>query len=313
MRFTRILGILALAVPHSARAQQSYPAGPLALLLPTSARLAALGNAGVAGRDEYAVFSNPAQISATNGFGVTVATFGDDGRGFSAASAAAMGPMTYGWGVSFADFSAPRTVTGYPIAPAMISGSGDADQFSMVALVAGQMTWKGFRIGAAGKYAQDIVPREASTSSLLVLPSRGSGWLVDLGTSHPLWTGVAGLSLQNIGHPYVMRGQRVSVPTQLALGWTANKSWGGFDYGYATQLTARRDGWVSAAGGMEISWGWIEGFGVAARAGARRTETADERPVGAGFSFTADRLVLDYGATFYTGNAMAHRLTVRWR
>ena len=310
MRLPRFLTTLALAVPISAHAQN---AGPLALLLPASARSASLGNAWVAGRDEFAIFSNPAQINATNGFGVNLAIFGDDGRGFSAASAATMGPMTYGWGVQVVDFSAPRAATGYPLAPAVVAGSGDADQISMVALAAGEMVWKGFRIGLAGKYAEDIVPREASTSSLLVLPSRGSAFLADIGTSHPLWTGVAGLSLQNIGHPYVMRGKRVSVPTQLALGWTVNKSWGGFDYGYATQVTARRDGWVSPAGGMEINWSWIEGINLAARVGARRTETDDEKPVGAGFSFTADRLVLDYGATFYTGNEMAHRLTVRWR
>ena len=167
--------------------------------------------------------------------------------------------------------------------------------------------------GTIQLFVQDIVPREASTSSLLVLPSRGSAWLADIGTSHPLWSGVAGLSLQNIGHPYVMRGRRVSVPTQLALGWTAQKSWGPLDFGYATQVTARRHGWISPAAGVEVSWSWIEGYRVEARTGARRTETNDERPVGAGFSFTADRLTLDYGASFYTGNAMAHRLTVRWR
>ena len=272
-----------------------------------------MGNAWVAGRDEFAVFSNPATLNATNGFGVTVATYGDDGRGFAAASASTMGPMTYGWGVSVADFSAPRAATKYPLLPASIVTSGDADQFSMVALVAGEMVWKGFRIGAAAKYAEDIVPREAATSSLLVLPSRGSAWLADFGTTHPLWTGVAGLSLQNIGHPYMMRGRRVSVPTQLALGWTAQKSWGPFDYGFATQVTARRDGWVSPAGGVEMSWGWIEGYRVEARVGARRMESDDEKPFSAGFSFTADRLTLDYGAGFYAGYEVTNRLTVRWR
>lgn len=312
MRYHRIITAIALAMvaATSVRAQN---AGPLALLLPTGARAAAMGNAWVAGRDEFAVFSNPAALNATNGFGVTVATYGDDGRGFSAASAATMGPMTYGWGVSIADFSAPRAAIRYPLLPASLVASGDADQFSMVALVAGQMLWKGFRIGAAAKYAEDIVPREAATSSLLVLPSRGSAWLGDLGTTHPLWTGTAGLSLQNVGHPYVVRGRRVSVPTQLALGWTAQKGWGPFDFGFATQVTSRRDGWVAPAGGVEVSWSWIEGYRLEARAGARRMESDGEKPVSAGFSFTADRLTLDYGAGFYAGNEMAHRLTVRWR
>ena len=43
------------------------------------------------------------------------------------------------------------------------------------------------------------------------------------------------------------------------------------------------------------------------------TETDDEKPVGAGLSFTADRLTLDYGAAFYSHDRMGHRLTVRWR
>lgn len=301
--------LLALAAP-AARAQQ---AGPLALLLPTAARPAAMGNAWVAGRDEYAAFSNPAQISATNGFGVTLATYGGDGRGFAAASAAAMGPITLGWGVHIVDFAAPRTATAYPLAPASLTTSGDAAQLSLVALVGGQMTVKRFRIGVAGKYAEDVIGTESSGSSLLVLPTRGAAWLADIGASHALWTGTAGLSLQNIGQPYVMRARQVSVPTQLAIGWTAQKSWGPLDYGFATQVTARRNGWVGTAAGLEASWSWIEGFRVEARAGARRTETADEKPVGAGLSFTADRLTLDYGAAFYTDNRMAHRLTVRWR
>ena len=183
---------------RSARAVSAQQSGPLALLLPTAARPAAMGNAWVAGRDESAVFSNPAQLNATNGFGITLSTYGGSGRGFAAASGATMGPITLGWGVHLVDFSAPRTETAYPLAPAALVRGGDADQFSMVALVAGQMTWKRFRIGVAGKYAEDIIGTEASSSSLLVLPSRGAAWLADVGVSHALWTGTAGLSLQNI-------------------------------------------------------------------------------------------------------------------
>jgi hypothetical protein len=311
MQFSRLPAALLLA--FAARAASAQQAGPLALLLPTAARPAAMGNAWVAGRDEYAVFSNPAQLNATNGFGITLSTYGGSGRGFAAASGATMGPITLGWGVHLVDFSAPRTETAYPLAPAALVRGGDADQFSMVALVAGQMTWKRFRIGVAGKYAEDIIGTEASSSSLLVLPSRGAAWLADVGVSHALWTGTAGLSLQNIGQPYVMRARQVSVPTQVSLGWTAQKSWGPLDYGFATQVSLRRGGWVAPALGLETSWSWIEGFRVEARAGARRTETDEEKPVGAGLSFTADRLTLDYGAAFYSDNRMGHRLTVRWR
>ena len=46
---------------------------------------------------------------------------------------------------------------------------------------------------------------------------------------------------------------------------------------------------------------------------ADKVRRHDEKPVGAGLSFTADRLTLDYGASFYSDDRMGHRLTVRWR
>ena len=49
------------------------------------------------------------------------------------------------------------------------------------------------------------------------------------------------------------------------------------------------------------------------RVGARRTESAGERPVGLGASFTADRLSVDYGVNLFEGNTAAHYITVRWR
>ena len=148
---------------------------------------------------------------------------------------------------------------------------------------------------------------------VVALPSRGAAWLLDIGTSHPLWTGIAGLSLQNIGQPYVLRGTRYGVPTQLALGWSAQYAWGAFDYGFHTQVTARRNGWVAPAAGVEMGWSWIDGYSVTLRAGARRTETAEEKPLGVGLSIGADRLTLDYGAVYFDGSRMGHRLTVRWR
>ena len=313
-----------VATPGAARAQDS---GPLALLLPVSARPAALGNAWVAGRDEYAVFSNPAQVTATTGFGLTVGAYGADTRTVATAAGVTVGPYTIGWGVHFVNFSAPRSWTGYPLTPALLTRSGDADQFSMLALVATQRTVKNFRIGLAAKYAQDIVPREVSTTSLLVVPTRGSAWLADVGTSHALWTGTAGLAVQNIGQPYLLRGRRVSVPAQVALGWTALRQWGPFDYGFATQVIARRQGWIGVGGGVEMGWSWIEGYSVTGRVGARRTESPGpplltgmpspavpkEAPVSVGASFNADRLNVEYAGGFFSNSTFSHRLTLRWR
>ncbi len=312
MRLDRFLSAAALALLVAAPAA-AQDAGPLALLLPASARSAALGNAGVAGRDEYAVFQNPARLNSTNGFGLTLATYGTTTRALAAASASTMGPITLGWGLQIVDFAGPRFTTAYPLAPVALTSGGEADQFSLVAMVSGAMTYKGFRVGTSVKYAEDIVRRNSTELPVVPLPSRGGAWLLDIGTSHPLWNGTAGLSLQNIGQPYMLRGTRYSVPTQVALGWNVQYSWGAFDYGFHTQVTARRRGWVSPAAGVEMGWSWIEGYNVTLRAGARRPETADEKPVGAGLSFGADRLNLDYGAAFFSGSQMGHRLTVRWR
>ncbi len=305
--------VLLMGPARAAGQRVTQEAGPLALLLPTSARSAALGNTGVAGRDEYAVFQNAARLTATTGFGLTIATYGPATRAMAAASASTMGPVTLGWAVQAVDFVAPRTGAAYPTLPADLVTNGESDQFSLVALISGAMTYKGFRVGTSVKYAEDLVRRNSIDLPVVALPSRGAAWLLDIGTSHPLWTGIAGLSLQNIGQPYVLRGTRYGVPTQLALGWSAQYAWGAFDYGFHTQVTARRGGWVSPAAGFEMGWSWIDGYNVTLRAGAHRTESDDEKPAGAGFSFSADRLTLDYGASFFTEARMGHRLTVRWR
>lgn len=287
--------------------------GPLALLVPVSARAASLGNAWVAGRDEYTIFSNPALITPTTGFGLTLASHGSDGRSIASASAATVGEYTFGWGVHLLDFSTSRSNTAYPYAPAALVGSGDADLFSMVAVVAVRRTYKGFGIGVAAKYAQDVVPRETAQNGLLVVPTRGAALLGDVGISHSLLGGTAGLSVQNISQPYSVGPNSFSVPTQIAVGWSDQTQWGPLDIGYVTQVTARREGWVAPGGGVEVGWAWIDGYSVTGRVGARRTETDDEKPVGIGASFRADRLNIEYGVNFYTGNEASHRLTLRWR
>ncbi|MEA3245518.1 MAG: hypothetical protein U9Q74_05120 [Gemmatimonadota bacterium] len=311
MKRTATAAIAAVALAAGvARAQD---AGPIALLLPKGARAASLGNAWVAGRDEYVIFHNPALINATSGFGLTVLQFAVDARAVSAASAETVGSVTLGWGVQFVDFSTPRANATYPFSPADLTLRGDADLFSLVAVAAGQSTYRNFRIGVAAKYAEDAAPAESPSNGLLVTPTRGSAFLADVGVSHALWTGTAGLAVQNIGHPYRLGAARYAVPTQAALGWTVQKQWGPLDIGYATQLLARREGWLGAAGGVEVGWSWIEGYNIAGRVGARRTETPGERPVGLGASFTADRLTVDYGVNLFEGNTAAHYITVRWR
>ncbi|MBM4194743.1 MAG: hypothetical protein FJ202_10255 [Gemmatimonadetes bacterium] len=288
-------------------------AGPVALLVAPSARVAGVGGAWVAGRDEYTVFTNPAQVNATTHFGASFGTIGGDTRSLATAGASTIGPYTFGWGVHLLDYSMPRSNSEYPIRPTTLARSGDADAFSLVAVASAQRTIKGFRVGVAGKYAEDVVPREATTSALLVLPSRADVVLADIGVSRNLWVGTAALSVNNIAAPYALRGRTFPVPSQVALGWSAVRGAGQFDYAVFSQVAMRREGWVGAAGGAELSWGWIEGYLLTVRAGARRTECDGEKPVTAGFSLSADRLGLDYAIGSYDGSKQSHRITVRWR
>ncbi|HVZ47660.1 MAG TPA: hypothetical protein VG916_02675, partial [Gemmatimonadaceae bacterium] len=76
-------GILAATAP--ARAQD---AGPIALLVPVSAQTAAMGNAGVAARDDYALFHNPAMTGTVSGVGLTVGGYATDARTIALVSGA---------------------------------------------------------------------------------------------------------------------------------------------------------------------------------------------------------------------------------
>ncbi|MEQ1694032.1 MAG: hypothetical protein ABMA00_22265, partial [Gemmatimonas sp.] len=269
------------------------------------------GNAWVAGRDEYVIFHNPALASTTGlPFGVSFGSYGNHAFSLATAAGWTVGPLNLGVGVHMVNLSTSPSKA-YPYTPADMMGSGDADVSSFAAVVAANVTRKGFRFGVGVKYAHDVAPRDIGSN--VVVPQRGAAILADIGVSRPVWIGLAGLSVQNIATPYTMGTRSVSVPSHVALGWTAVRQWGELDYGFATQVMARRHGWVSPAAGLDVGYSWIEGYSVNGRVGARRTETKDERPVTLGAAINADRLNVEYGLGFFVGNETVHRLTLRWR
>jgi hypothetical protein len=306
----RLLAV-ALMLVRIRLAAQAPPAAPVALLVPASTRAMALGNAWVAGRDEYAFFYNPAQITATSGFNATVGAYGGYTRLGALAAASTVGRVTLGWGVQVVDFSTTPGAE-WPFTAGTLTDFGASDALSLVTTVAGQMIVKGFRIGVAGKYAEDlaetfVVPGGASTTM------RGSAVLADLGVAHALWTGVAGLAVQNIGEEgFDLGPAHGSVPLRVALGWSMARQVGPLDVGVTTEVGARQR-WLSGGGGVEVGWSWIEGFSVAGRAGVRRPEEPAEKPVALGAAFTADRLAVEYALQFFERNRVGQRLTVRWR
>ncbi len=307
MRFFRPIAFtaLTLAFASGAGAQADAPAaGALVLLLPTSTRATGIGNAWVAGRDDYSVFYSPAQINQTNGIGGSFTRYGFNGTLGAFSGGVTVGPLTYGWGVSLVEFRA-RNGSSYPFAPSELTSAGTRDALSVAATAGANYTYKGFRIGIGTTYAEDRVAAGTGVANAAV---HESFLLGNAGVSHPLWGGTAALAVENITD----RDKKRHAPTQTALGWNRQLSAGEFDLGFATQLSMR-DKWLGAAGGAEVGYGWIEGWSAVLRAGAHRTETAGQRPVSLGGTLNADRLAFDYAVEFFEGNRYAHHISVRWR
>jgi hypothetical protein len=305
-----IIAIAAVAVPRFAPAQAPASA-PLVLRLPAGTRATSLGNAWVAGRDEDVVFYNPAQIVARTGFNLSIARYGSTATQASMASGYAAGPwsMALGWGIQFADLHARED--SYPFTPDAVFDGGAVDVFTMQAVAGVSFLVKGFRVGVAGKYATD---RAHTPGNLFVAnEQRHDAFLVDAGLARNMFSGTAAIAVQNIGNGPTDGERRIDAPLQAALGWSSNtRQTGEFDLGLYGQVTART-GWIAPAAGAELNYGWIEGFSVAFRAGARRPENDAEKPFTLGAAFTGDHLIVEYAHQFFDGGHHAHRMTIRWR
>ncbi len=304
MRRLAALLVLAICLPTPAFAQ-APPVGPLLLILPASPRTASLGNAWVAGRDQDVLFYNPAQlIGSRTGLDLSITRHGSKGTTTSLGSVYSGGKwsLTLGWGVQFADFRVSPGTT-YPYAPETLLSDGPASASSTLAAVGGAITWKGFRFGAAGKYAADRSSIEASNHGVIV---------ADIGVARNIAGGVGGFSVQNLGGSSNGDGTGIKAPKQALLGWSTSKGVGPLDVAVVTQLTVR-DNWTAPGAGIDIGYSWIEGYYVTVRAGIRRPESGPERPFTFGAAITADRLTVEYGVQFFEGGKASNGVTIRWR
>jgi hypothetical protein len=309
--------ILTLAVITSFSASmasaQAPPTAPLVLSVPTSARVAALGDAWVAGRDQDVLFSNPAQlIGVRPDFSASLVRIGPSTTAESLASTYAAGKMslTLGWGVRFVNFTTQPDQP-YPYSASTLLAGGPADAQGLLATVGAAVVYKGFRIGAAGKYVSDRGPSVSDLAGFL--SSSRHTWLADIGVAHNLFGGVAGLAVQNLGRESLAGSPQADIPRQLAMGWSTTRPAGPLDLGVFTQVTVERHGWTAPAAGLEAGYSWIEGYAVTLRAGVRRPESTSEHPASIGAALTADRLTVDYALEFFQGGQHAHLVTLRWR
>ncbi len=272
-----MFALLATLWPGTARAQ-----APIVLGAPTSARATALGGAWVSARDQDVVFANPAEIiGARSDFAVTMTRLGpgENGGAFGAIYAGGKMSFTLGFGAQVIN---------------------TADRQLSLAVIDAAVVYKGFRIGAAGKYAANGTAANPHTT------------LLDIGVGRNLFGGVAGLAVQNLGSATRSDSPNAQLKRQVALGWSKSDSAGPLDLALFTQLTAR-SGWASPAAGLEAGYSWIEGLSIALRAGVRRPELSSEKPVALGAAFTADRFTLEYAVRFFDNSRRAHVVTIRWR
>ncbi|MEX2152803.1 MAG: hypothetical protein WD825_05640 [Gemmatimonadaceae bacterium] len=279
---------------------QTSKAAPLVLQLPSGARILALGNTGVAGRDDDVLFYNPAQLAVVRGSTFSAQRWAPGNTTGALSTAFAFAGGGIGLGAQWLGFST-ETPT-FPYAAASLDSAGTRTASSAAATVALAKAFKGVRFGVAGKLAQE--------SSALARSTRG---FFDVGIEKDIrqFMGV-GLAVQNLTrHGWeparVTLGSMVEAPLVFFLPASPF-----IDVALAAQVTMRHDGWLKPAGGAELGIAWIQGYSLTLRAGARRPEPG-ERPMTAGVGFNADRVRFDYALESRERDNVAHRIGVRIR
>jgi hypothetical protein len=302
------------------------PYAPLVLLLPSGPRTLALGNTGVAGRDDDVIFFNPAQLVIARGFSGSIERYSATSEGGALSAVTRFNTGGIAIGMRMANYETP--LDAYPPDRATMLNPDIGNGTSLEAVVGVGQVIKGVRVGVAGKYAEDNVP------SMRV--SRGA---VDLGVSKDFFGPYTfGLAVQNIGSsmtipcelarqsaagtmdcvpppglpPFPRQFTSARLPLRTTLGVQTQRPVGQFDLMATAALTALRAGWLGASGGAELGYSWLDGYNVALRAGARST-LPGEAAFTAGAGFTMDRLSIDYAAEALTGSRWGQRIGLRIR
>jgi hypothetical protein len=304
MHFRTRYVLTLLALSAAALPAQSSKSVPLVLRLPAGARTLALGNAGVAGRDDDVLFYNPAQLVQVRGSTVSAQRFAPGNTTGALSTVFAFAGGGIGIGAQWLGFSTETPI--FPYSSATLDSTGTLTASSAAATIGVGKAFKGIRFGLAGKVAQESAPQARSTRSYF-----------DIGLEKDFrqFFGV-GLSIQNLS-PF--GDARSWEPTRITLGTMAEAALANvlpvspfLDAALAGQVTVLHDGWVKPAGGIELGFAWIQGYALSLRAGARRPEPG-ERPLTLGAAFNADRVRFDYALETRDGGNMAHRVGVRVR
>lgn len=289
--------LLATARPGAA---QGHPLEPILLRLAGGTRALGMANENVGGRDDDVIFYNAAQLASARGTSVsnewftranfltTVSTslpFASGGLGLGAQS------LTY------------SSAAGAPGDPRSLGGHGTQPASGLVLLAGYAQRLLGTRIGIVTKLVTD----ESGTYR----DTRGA---FDIGVARDVWQGTAGLALQNLGEAVRTPSGRIPIPTRATLGYQGGGlPVGPLDLVASAAVTMTRGRWVSGGLGAELAYGWLDGYTVSVRGGARRPADDGEGRWTAGLGFTADRVTVDYALETRRGGQDAQRLGLRVR
>lgn len=321
------LAYFTVAQPVRLEAQSGGPYAPIVLTLPTGPRTLAMGNVGIASRDDEVLFFNPAQLAVARGMSASAERYsaGANGGTVSAVTRLGSGGVAVGmrmvnYATDFGGFPANRTTM-------LIPESVGAPGTSAEATAGLAQVFKGVRVGLAAKYATD----QASNV-------RAHRAAVDVGLSKDFKRYfTAALSVQNLSKPISFScvdarfapgcGPPPGIPVAPSPDWGLAKAYlplrttagvagsgplGPLDVTATAAVSLLRDSFVMPAGGGEVSYSWLDGYAVAIRAGVRRP-ILGESPFTAGAGFTRDRLSIDYAIEALSGGRSAHRIGLRIR
>lgn len=297
-----LFGLLAALVPLGRAASQNIGYGPLALTLPTSARMLAMGDMGVAGRDDDVIFYNPAQLFVARGTSFSLTRLSETARGGTMSTVLRLGPGAVGFGANYLEYQV--TPLSYPYQLGDVIDPNFALATSAVGALGYAQVYRGFRFGAAAKYAMDAVDIE-----------RFANVYGDFGIARDFRNGryTTALSVQHVGASLSRGADRIAAPTMATLGASTARQLGPLDAAATAGVSYSELDEVTAGGGAEISWSWLVGYSIAARAGVHQARQGGETEFMGGLGFTADRMTLDVAVHRLPGDRAGYRAGIRIR
>ena len=320
----RRLAALALLCSPAVLAAQSGLYAPLVLRLPAGPRSLALGNTGIASRDDEVIFFNPAQLVSARGMSVSAERYSANAAGGALSATTALGSGGIAVGARVVNYEVPADF--FPADRSSMLGAG-SPATSYEATVGIAQVYKGVRGGVAVKYADDAVPAFRAGKAML-----------DLGLAKDFFrVYTVGLAVQNIGssteipcsfmpksqpcpdallapnaNSVALRPVTANAPIRTTLGIGTTRSVGELDLAATAAVSMLRTEFVIPSGGLEANYSWLNGYNIALRAGARRPMVGEDAFT-AGAGFTMDRLTIDYALETFSDGRVGHRVGVRVR